>query len=181
MRNHEGMRRAALAFAGSLAAASLAASATPAAVSEGTIVVNRGAAGITLGMTRAAIVNELGKPVDKNQNGWMAFAPANGDAIFDVYLNGRNRARLIGVSGESFCLESGTCMLRRNGVRKLREEFGDRLKTVEIETGESVLALRGRHRGHRVFTSFSTSSLRPRARILMTFIGRCPPKPTPCP
>jgi hypothetical protein len=171
------MRSAALALLGSLLVALVAASAAPAAVEGGTVSVSHGAAGITLGMRRAAVVDELGQPLYENQNGYMEYSENN---LFDVYLNGRNRVRMIGISGEGFCLGSGLCMFTKFGVRRLRNQFGDRLKKVELESGETVLVVRGHHRGHRVFTSFSPSTLRPRGRIIQIFIGRCPPRPNTC-
>ncbi len=171
------MRGAALALLGSLLAACVAASAAPAAVDGGTVQVNRGAAGITFGMRRSAVVDELGPPLYENQNGYMQYSENN---IFDVYLNGRNRVRQLGISGENFCLASGLCMFERNGVRKLRARFGERLKEVELESGETVLVVRGRYNERRVFTSFSPTTLRGRGQIIQIFIGRCPPKPAVC-
>ena len=71
-------------------------------------------------------------------------------------------------------------MLTRNGVRKLRDQFGNRLKEVETESGETVLVVRGRFRDRRVFTAFTPTTLRGRGKIIMVFIGRCPPRPAVC-
>jgi hypothetical protein len=178
MRNHDPVRRAALALLGSLVAALTAATSAPAAVDGGTIWVNRGSAGVRLEMRRAVVVDKLGPPIEKNRNGWMAFAEE--PDLFDVYLNRRNRVRLLGISGNDFCLSDGPCMFERNGVRKLRQRFGDRLKEVEDETGETVLVVRGRYHHRRVFTAFTPTTLRGRGRIIMVFIGRCPPRPIVC-
>ena len=177
MRNHGAMRSAALALLGSLLVALVAASAARAVVDGGTIHVNRGAVGITLGMRRSAVVDELGQPIYENQNGYMQYSENN---IFDVYLNGRNRVRLLGISGEDFCLQSGICMFTKNGVKKLRAQFGDRLKEVQLETGETTLVVRGRFHDHRVFTAFDPTRVRDRAKIIMIWVGRCPPKPATC-
>ncbi|HEY7003640.1 MAG TPA: hypothetical protein VH281_05110 [Gaiellaceae bacterium] len=173
------MRIAAAALATTLLA-TVAASAALAVVTEGTIRQNRGAAGIRLGMTRAEVVKKLGQPLFENANGYMQYGPDNRPILFDVYRGGHNRVRLLGISGRHFCLASGTCMRERFGLRKLRHEFGERLKTVHTETGETVYVLRSRFHGRRSFTSFSTTSDRARARILMTFIGWCPPRPNVC-
>lgn len=173
----EAMRVAALALLGSLLAVLVAASAAPAAVDGGTITVNRGAVGIKLGMKRHAVVSKLGQPIFENQNGFMQYSEDN---LFDVYLNGRNRVRMIGISGEDFCLRSGICMFTKWGVKKLRAQFGDRLKVVELDSGEKELIVRGRFNDRRVFTSFTPTTLRPRGRIIQIFIGRCPPKPIVC-
>ena len=169
------MRSAALALLGSFLAALVVASAAPAAVESGTIRVNRGAVGITLGMKRHAVVDELGPPLYENSNGFMEYSEDN---LFDLYLNGRNRVRLIGISGPDFCLASGICMFEKFGVRKLRNQFGNRLKEVEVgETGETILVVRGplqrKARLHRVRP---TTTLRGRGKIIMVFIGRCPPR-----
>jgi hypothetical protein len=172
------MRSAALALLGSLLAALVAASAAPAAVTGGKVAVNKGAVGIELGMRRARVIDKLGRPLEQNRNGWMAFAEE--PDLFDVYLNRRNRVRLIGISGNDFCLWSGICMFTRHGVKKLRAQFGNRLKEVEQESGEKELVVRGWFEDRRVFTAFTPTTLRPRGRIIMIFIGRCPPKPATC-
>lgn len=175
MRNHGPMRWAALALLlGSLLALASVASG---AVNGGTISVNRGAAGIELGMKRSAVVDELGPPLDRNRR-WLAYG--GGNNLFDLYLNNRKRVRLLGISGESFCLRDGPCLFERWGVQRLKNHFGDRLRKIQLETGETVLVVRGHHRGRRVFTSFSPNRLKPRGKIIQVFIGRCPPRPAIC-
>ena len=72
-------------------------------------------------------------------------------------------------------------MFTRFGLRRLRHQFGDRLKELTIaDTGEPVNVVRGHYHGHRVFTSFSTTSQLGRGKIIMVFIGRCPPRPIVC-
>jgi hypothetical protein len=171
------MRVAALALLVSLLAALVAASTASAVVDAGKITVNRGAVGIKLGMKRHAVVDKLGPPLFENQNGFMQYSEDN---IFDVYLNGRNRVRLIGISGPDFCLRSGICMFTKFGVKKLRAQFGNRLKVVELDSGEKELIVRGRFNDRRVFTSFTPTTLKPRGRIIQIFIGRCPPRPIVC-
>jgi hypothetical protein len=155
----------------------VAASTASAVVDAGKITVNRGAVGIKLGMKRHAVVDKLGQPLFENQNGFMQYSEDN---IFDVYLNGRNRVRLIGISGPDFCLRSGICMFTKFGVKKLRAQFGNRLKVVELDSGEKELIVRGRFNDRRVFTSFTPTTLKPRGRIIQIFIGRCPPRPIVC-
>jgi outer membrane protein assembly factor BamE (lipoprotein component of BamABCDE complex) len=146
-------------------------------VNAGTIQVNRGAAGIRLGMTRATVVSKLGAPIFQNGNGYMQYSENN---IFDLYLNHARRVRMLGVSGPNFCTASAICMFEANGVRKLKNQWGSRLKLVRLETGEQVYALRGIVDGRRVFTSFSATGTRLRSKIIMVFIGRCPPLPAVC-
>ena len=148
-----------------------------AAVDAGTIQVNRGAAGIRLGMTRATVVSKLGAPIFQNANGYMQYSENN---IFDLYLSTVRRVRMLGVSGSDFCTASGICMFAPFGVRKLKNQWGSRLKLVRLETGERVYLLRGVVNGRRVFTTFSPTTIRPRGRIIMVFIGRCLPRPAVC-
>lgn len=148
-----------------------------AVVNAGTIQVNRGAAGIRLGMTRATVVSKIGVPIFQNGNGYMQYSENN---IFDLYLNRARRVRMLGVSGPNFCTASGICMFAAGGVRKLKNQWGTRLKLVRLETGEQVYLLRGVVNGRRVFTSFSATTIRPRGKIIMVFIGRCPPLPAVC-
>jgi len=152
--------------------------AAEAVVNGGTIQVNRGAAGIRLGMTRATVVSRLGPPVFQNANGFMQYS--RNPNLFDLYLNSARRVRQLGISGANFCTASGICMFEAYGVRKLRNQWGSRLKLVRLETGEQVYLVRGVVNGRRVFTEFSTTTVRPRGKIIMVFIGRCPPRPAAC-
>jgi hypothetical protein len=173
------MRTAAAALAAALLAAATAATASG-VVTSGTIRVNHAAAGIRLGMKKADVVDKLGPPVFQNANGFLQYGPDPPPPLFDLYLGRRNRVRQLGISGRHFCLPGGPCMFRRHGLKQLRDRFGDRLKKVELETGETVYVLRGRIDGRRSFTSFSTPSARSRAKIIMVFLGFCPPRPTVC-
>ncbi len=148
-----------------------------AVVNAGTIQVNRGAAGIRLGMTRATVVSKLGVPIFQNGNGYMQYSENN---IFDLYLNRARRVRMLGVSGPNFCTASGICMFEAYGVRKLKNQWGSRLKLLRQETGEQLYVVRGLVNGRRSFTSFSPTTIRPRGKIIMVFIGRCPPRPAVC-
>ena len=148
-----------------------------AVVNAGTIQLNRGAAGIRLGMARAEVVSKLGAPVYQNANGYMQYSVNN---LFDVYLNGARRIRMLGISGPRFCTGSGICMFDTYGVRKLKNQWGSQLKLLRMETGEQVYVLRGVVNGRRVFTSFSTTGTLPRSKVIMVFIGRCPPRPAVC-
>ncbi len=161
-------RSPALAAAG-LAAALTLASSTGAAVERGTIVTNRGAAGVVLGMTRAQVVAKLGKPLYENANGFMQYAKQN---LFDVYVDRTSkRVRLIGVSGPRFCTVRGVCMLTRNGIARLRAQYGAALRRFTDETGEVGYELRGRFGGKPVFTTFFPDRPRPSGRVVQVFIG----------
>jgi hypothetical protein len=162
-----------LAFTALAIAAALPATAE-AVVTHATITPNRGANGITLGMTRAQVIAKLGKPTFANANGFMSYGPKKPGALFDVYVDSRSgRVRLLGLYGSGFCLGGGgPCLAEKGGVGKLRARYGRALKIVKLESGEPVARLTGMVRGCKVFTDFgSPISSSPRARIGMMFIG----------
>jgi hypothetical protein len=165
------MRRSMVAFLVALVLVPAAAG----AVERGTIAVNRGAAGVTLGMTRTTVVAKLGKPLYQNANCYMQYSRRN---LFDVYLNtATRRVRLIGISGPRFCTGWGLCMDAKGGLAKLKAHYGGALRRVVQETGQPTWIVRGRYLGRRVFTSFDAG---PGGAIIQIFIGYCPPLPTEC-
>ncbi len=156
---------------GALAAALALPAAGSAVVERGTITPNRGARGVTLGMTRAQVVALLGKPVYKNQHGYMEYSKQN---LFDLYLDvstSPDRVRLIGISGPRFCFAAGFCMYDEGAVGKLKTAYGSALKVVRLEDGERVYRLRGTFEGCDVFTDFSPERFKSSSRIMMVFIG----------
>lgn len=163
-----------LAVLGTVAALALTGTAG-ALVTRGTVTPNVGAAGITLGMTRAQVVARLGKPVYQNLNGYMQYGPKSLDSLFDVYLDTSVhpwRVRMLGVSGTGFCLAGGgPCLQRPGGVGKLRARYGKALKTVTLEDGEKVVWLRGSLAGCKVFTDFGDAGRPASARIVMLLVG----------
>lgn len=139
------------------------------AVERGTIVVNRGAAGVTLGMRRVEVVALLGRPLYENSNGYMEYSRNN---LFDVYLDVKSkRVRLIGVSGPRFCTAKGVCMLAKRGVAKLKAQYGAAFRRFTDETGQTGYEIRGRYGGKRVFTSFFPDRPDPAGSIVQIFIG----------
>jgi hypothetical protein len=151
-----------------LATLSLTSPAFP-AVEQGTIVVNRGAAGVKLGMTRAQVVAFLGKPLFQNAHGYMQYSKKN---LFDVYLNpATKRVRLIGISGPRFCTLKGVCMMKDGGLAKLKAQYGAALEKTVAEDGEVSYEVNGVHNGKKVFTSFFPGTTKPRAAIIQIFVG----------
>jgi hypothetical protein len=149
-----------------LAALLVLAPAGAASVERGTIFVNKGAARVTLGMTRAQVVARLGPPLYQNTHGYMQYSKNN---LFDVYLDtATNRVRLIGVSGARFCTSGGVCMFRPGGVAKLKMQYGVALKKKVAPDGEVTYEIRGNLAGRRVFTSFSPAAA---GRLIQIFIG----------
>lgn len=141
----------------------------------GTITPNVGAAGITLGMTRAQVIAKLGKPVYQNLNGYLQYGPKSLNSLFDVYLDTSVhpwRVRMLGISGRNFCLAGGgPCLRRAGGTGKLRARYGKALKTVMLEDGEKVVWLKGTLNGCKVYTDFGTAGLPASAPIVMVFVG----------
>ena len=144
-------------------------------VTKGSVTSNRGAKGVRLGMTRAQVIEKLGKPVFKNANGYMQYGSDKLGIAFDVYLDTSAkpaRVRLIGINGAGFCLVGGgPCLMEKGGVGKLNARYGSALETVMLEDGEEVVWLKGTFRGCPVFTDFGEANRKPSTRIGMVFIG----------
>jgi hypothetical protein len=140
-----------------------------AAVDKGTFTPGAGGAGITLGMTRAQVLAKLGKPLYTNANGYMQYSSKN---LFDVYLDGSKRVRLIGISGPGFCTVFGACALKTGGIAKLRARYGPRLRLTKLpETGEKEWILLGKRGPRQVFTSFAPANKTAASAFIQVFIG----------
>jgi hypothetical protein len=140
-----------------------------AAVDKGTFTPGAGGSGVTLGMTRAQVVARLGKPLYANANGYLQFSSRS---LFDVYLDGGKRVRLIGISGPGFCTAFGACALKTGGIAKLRAHYGARLRLTTLpETGEHEWVLLGTRGGKQVFTSFEPASAKATSPFIQVFIG----------
>jgi hypothetical protein len=160
--------RALVAALGVLAALVLEPAALP-AVEQGTIVVNRGAAGVKLGTTKAQVVALLGKPLFENAHGYMQYSKSN---LFDVYLNpATKRVRLIGISGPKFCTVKGVCMMKKGGLAKIKAQYGAALRKSVAEDGEVSYEVAGVYNGKKVFTSFFPATTKPDSPIIQIFIG----------
>jgi hypothetical protein len=143
---------------------------TGATVDKATIIVNQGAAGITLGMTRAEVVAVLGKPLYENNYGYMEYSKKS---LFDVYRSGSRTGKvdMIGISGPGFCLRNGICMLRRGNVGELKKKFGKQLSFQKLEDGTLLYRIYGTFRGRRAYTEFDVDSRADSARIGMIWVG----------
>jgi hypothetical protein len=139
-------------------------------VDQATVYVDKGAAGVALGMTRAEVIAALGQPISENSYGYMQYSDAD---LFDVYRSGKknDKVDLIGVSGPNFCLRSGVCMLQDGNVAALKHKFGRKLTYHVLLDHTRCWRISGHHRGRRVFTQFDVTSRKNSARIIMIWVG----------
>jgi hypothetical protein len=168
-------RRASTAAAAALFAAASAAASAPAAQADlvaarrsftsGTIVVNRGALGIAVGMKRAQVIDALGRPAYENKNGYMGYIPLSSKSggIFDVYRDGgakTSRVRMISIAGRGsgWKLQDGNAIFTRGGLKRLATTYGRRLHFGRADDGEPFYEIHGRHDGKPVTTSFAVAS-----------------------
>jgi hypothetical protein len=154
-----------------MAVALVLASTAGASVERATIIVNQGAAGVTLGMTRSQVVSVLGKPLYENSYGYMQYARKN---LFDVYRSGSRttgRVDKIGISGRLFCLRNGICMLHRYNVAALKRKFGKRLTFHRYSDGAPFYRVSGQFDGRRAYTQFDVDSRKSSASIIMIWVG----------
>lgn len=141
------------------AALTLACVAAPAAartgVTGGVIEINQGAAGVTLGMSRADVIATLGKPFYENHNGYMQYSRTSGDVMFDVYLNASTKqAEMIGISGKAFTMADGNAIFTKGGLRRLVAANPGKVKFRRTEDGEPLYRIRGHLGGKTVVTDF---------------------------
>ena len=159
-----------------IALSTVALSASPAAaaiVTGGVVEIGRGAAGVRLGMTRAAVVEKLGEPVYENPR-YLQYGPdESATTAFDVYLSETTGSpvRMLGFWGDRFRLADGTRLFRRGAIRKLRERYGSRLKrSYDPFTDIRTYRLRSRYRGRLVWNDFNVDQFGSRARITSVLI-----------
>ena len=145
-------------------------------VDGGVITVNRGAVGVTLGMTRAQVIARLGRPLREWREGLMRYGKRG--AMFDVYRRGSRVEKLGIAAGASatarrrFRLPDGNRVFERGGIRRLKRHYGRRVKLIHYDlSGEPIYRISGRYRGRRVVTDFSFH----RGRAESVFIFPCPP------
>ena len=145
------------------------------AVNAATFKTNRGAAGVTLGMTRSQVVAKLGQPLSQSLGGVMSYA--TGSRIFDVYLDAQQprRVRMVVLSGKKYCTPTGICTFAPGGVGKLLAQFGSRLKPKTNPDGLECYQVTGQFKGKPVFTSFTVLDQAPASRFINVSILWGPP------
>ncbi len=137
----------------------------------GVITVGRGAAGVTLGMTRAQVIARLGRPLE--ERGPMSYenlplgriSPKTPNGIFDLYL-ANGRVRMIVISPHSgWHLSDGTHIFGSGVIARLMHRYGRRLKPTRIEDGERLYRITERYLGRTVWTEFYVEHFRPNASV----------------
>jgi len=151
-----------------LATASVAATPRAKGIYGGVIVVGRGVAGATLGMTRNRVIAHLGPPVSEMPNRSMSYEalpPKNPHGQFDVVLEG-GRVRMFIISPRStWRLANGIHIFASGAIARLMHYYGHRLKPTRIEDGERVYRITERYLGRTVWTEFYVEHFGPRASV----------------
>jgi hypothetical protein len=148
-----------------------AASATPPltqGVYGGVIRVGRGAAGVTLGMTRAQVIARLGRPLKAFGDEYMAYEnlpPKNPHGLFDIYFE-QKRVRMLVISPHSgWRLADGIHIFASGSIGRLMHRFGHRLKPTRIEDGERLYRITERYLGRTVWSEFYVARFGPKASV----------------
>jgi hypothetical protein len=139
-------------------------------VYSGVITVGRGAAGITLGMTRAQVIAHLGRPFADYGREMDYFRlppkyPSRG--LFVVYL-AKSRVHMIQTDGEpnsGWRLSDGNRIFASGGYARLMHRYGRRLRLMRTEDGEPFYRITGRLNGLTVWTAFFVWPLNPKGMV----------------
>jgi hypothetical protein len=165
-------KRLLLGVIGTCLAVASASGAAAKGIDSGRIVVGRGIAGVTLGMTRAQVIARLGQPIYENRNGYMQYSQL---ALMDVYVReGRPKhVDLVTAAGRRFCLPTEICSLQQGGLARLLALYGPRLEVELYSEGDNPpdLVVRSRFHGRAVNTAFSYG----RAQIVQVYIAFADP------
>jgi hypothetical protein len=144
-------------------------------VRGGKVFVGEGAAGISLGMTKQQVKEQLGKPREQNP-AFMGYGPKNSAEVsFDVYLEGLagKPVRMIGLWGPRFKLPDGTSLFRAKDrpIPHLKKLYGKRLKKIhQKRVDQRLYRLKGEYRGRKTWTDFNVDKFGKDARVLSVFI-----------
>jgi hypothetical protein len=126
----------------------------------GVVIVGHGAAGVTLGMTRAQVIARLGRPL--KERGPMSYenlppgtiSPKTPHGIFDLYL-ANGRVQMIVISPHrGWHLSDGTRIFGSGVIAHLMHRYGHRLKPTRIEDGERLYRITEHYLGRTVWTEF---------------------------
>jgi hypothetical protein len=128
----------------------------------GLVTVGRGAAGITLGMTRAQVIARLGRPL--SERGPMSYENLP-HGMFDLYV-ASGRIRMIVISPHpGWHLADGTHIFGKGVISRLMRRYGRRLKPTRIEDGERLYRITERYLGRTVWTEFYVEHFRSNASV----------------
>ncbi|MEA2178823.1 MAG: hypothetical protein QOG77_2120 [Solirubrobacteraceae bacterium] len=150
------MRRLSLSL---LAVVALAPTAHATTIKSGTITPGRGLNGATLGMTRAEVIDQLGKPSYTNANGLLEYSSPSAD-IFDLFLGHRSdklNLLQLAMHGSKFKLADGNAVYAKGGLKRLFRHYHKRLHKNPYYQGERSYSLYGKFHGRKVVTVFSVT------------------------
>jgi hypothetical protein len=143
-------------------------------IDHGTITVNQGVNGATIGMTRSQVIDTLGKPEYTNANGLLEYSdPVEDGGIFDIFL-GRKSHRVNGIQiayEGGWKLDDGNRVFKRGAVRRLFRHYGSRVRRNPVYQGTRSYSINGRFHGRKVSTTLSVTKYRRSARALEVFVG----------
>ena len=122
-------------------------------VTRGLVVPNRGAFGVTLGMSRREVIDCLGPPLAVSNYGAMSYSRRQ---ILDIYFKDE-RVALLNLGAPGFCLPHRICEGDPNALRKLHRHYKGTCDSKTFD-GEEVIVLPGRLNGRKVQTTFYPSS-----------------------
>jgi len=128
-------------------------------VYSGVITVGRGAAGITLGMTRAQVIARLGRPFADNgrEMDYIRLPPRYPSrGLFVIYL-AKGRVHMVQTDGRpnsGWRLSDGNRIFDRGGFARLIHRYGRRLKLMRTEDGERYYQITSSLKGLTVWTDF---------------------------
>jgi hypothetical protein len=159
-----------------IAAIALLALGAPAAgakgITSGKITVGRGANGVTLGDSRAQVIDTLGKPLTENSFGTMSYGRI--PVIFDIYRKGSHVRQFViaaeGAPAGHFALSDGNHIFKSGGLRRVADRYGKRLRFHRFDDGSPYYEIVSRLHGRKVLTDFETDRHGLGANVLDVFI-----------
>ncbi len=166
------IRRAAL---GVLVGLLFAAPASARTITAGVITVGRGANGVELGMTRAQVIEKLGRPAMENMLGTMSYGSDRANVIFDIFRlqTAPHTVHEFVISAprdQHFRLQDGNHIFIKGGLRRVSRHYGRALKFHRFEDGSPYYELVSRWHGKKVLTAFETDRRSLDAYVLDVFI-----------
>jgi hypothetical protein len=108
-------------------------------------------------MTRAQVIDRLGKPEDEPNHIVMDYAPFAARNIIELFRGktGRVTGFQLDLHGKKFKLADGNAVYAKGGLRRLLAHYGDRLHKNPVYQGQKSYSVYARRfRGRKVITTF---------------------------